>query len=229
MIRWLTLMLLAGCSTTRALAPLQKGQHGATLSVGGPFVQFAGAPIPLPISSVGYRYGIDGKSDVHAALYLTQLALFNVGGFDLGISRELNPADGAKPRVMVDFTNYFFFGDNRPTGPKGGARWFPDLSMMVTWDLGQRPHRLYLGVDTFFQTLPEFHVYPSPVFGTELRASKVVGVQLEVAWHAFWADTHFLNPVWYGIDERGAIAFKLGLNFYAPMKKRAAKAEEEAP
>ena len=228
-MRSLALVLLAGCSTTRALAPLEKGQHGATFSVGGPFVQFAGAPIPLPIASVGYQYGIDGKSNVHGAFYLTQLVLFKVGGFDVGINRELSPAAGARPRVMVDFTNYLFFGDHSPGDPAGGARWFPDVSLMLTWDLGQRPHRIYLGVDTFFQTMPEFHVYPSPVLGTELRASHVVGVQLELAYHAFWADTEPLQPVWYGFDRHGAIAFKLGLNVYVPTHRAHRKGEEASP
>jgi hypothetical protein len=222
------LMLASGCSTTRALAPLAKGQHGVTMSVGGPFVQFGG-PIPVPISSIGYKYGIDGHGDFHTAFYPTQLALFNVWGLDVGISRELVTAKGARPRLMVDMTHYFFWGDNRGKnadnggGPPGGFRWFPDISAVVTWDVGKdvinRPHRLYLGVDTFFQTIPGLHVYPSPMLGTELRASKVVAVQLELAWNAPWKDTTFANPVWYGPGNYGAVAVRLGLNFYVPQKK----------
>lgn len=214
--------LAGGCAASRAVAPLPRGEHGITSSLGGPFVQFAGVPIPAPITSVGYRYGIDGKSDVHASLYLTQLALFRVGGFDVGASRELLTADGARPRLMVDLTTYWFFGDRSDGEPKGGFRFFPDVSLVATWDMPhprrEFPHRIYVGVDTFVQPFPKVHVYPSPILGTELRATRGLGVQLEVAWHAFWKDTLFLNPVWYGPGNQGAVAFRLGLNGYFPGK-----------
>jgi hypothetical protein len=220
------LLLLSGCSATRALAPLEAGQHAATLSIGGPFVQYAGAPIPAPITSVGYRYGIDGQSDVHAAFYPLGLALFNVWGVDVGVNRELMHAAGARPRLMLDMTHYFFWGDNRTKdqdspSPAGGFRWFPDISAVFTWDLGRRPHRIYVGVDGFFQTIPKFYPMISPIVGTELRASRVVGVQLEVGWHALWQDTLYSNVVWYGPGNQGAISAKLGLNFYVPRKSSA--------
>lgn len=211
-------LALMGCTTTRALAPLERGQHGMTVSVGGPFVEF-GAPIPLPISTIGYRYGIDGRSDVHAALYPTGAALFGVFGFDVGINRELVAARGAIPRLMIDFNQGFFFGDNAKGEPAGGFRWFPELSAVTTWDLGHAPHRLYLGVDGFFQVWPEAHALITPFLGTELRAARALGIQLEVGWIAPGAFTRYLNPVWYGIEERGAITAKLGFNIYLQQRR----------
>lgn len=215
-------LLLSGCATSRALAPLEKGQHGVTLSMGGPFVQFAGAPVPLPITQVGYRYGIDGKTDFHTGLYLTNLALFRVGGFDVGFARELVDASGARPRVMVDLTTYWFFGDVSDGGPDGGFRMFPNLQIVTTWDLphreDRRPHRVYLGLDNWVQPFPEFRYYLNPFLGTEVRLSKVAGLQLEAGWYAPWVDTTFLQPVWYGPGNLGAVSVKLGFQFYVPTK-----------
>jgi hypothetical protein len=221
-----------GCSTTRALAPLEKGQHGATISLGGPFVQYGGAPIPLPLSSVGYRYGIDGKSDFHTSFYVTQLALFKVGGFDFGFNRELISAKGARPRLMLDTTQHLFFGDRSPGAPDGGTRWFPEISAVATWDLGKpdRPHRIFVGASGFFQFFPEVRGYLTPMIGTELRAHRKLGIVLELDWMAPWVDTTYLNPVWYGVGDKGALAFKLGFNIYVPRGPKAlARAGEAAP
>ena len=217
-------LALQGCAASRAVAPLEQGQHAITLSMGGPFVQFAGAPIPAPITAVGYRYGIDGHTDVHAALYLTQLALFRVGGFDLGVARELVTADGGRPRVMVDLNTSWFFGDLDDGGPEGGFRFFPDLSVITTWDMpareGKRPHRFYLGINNFFQGHPSFRYVFSPLFGAEWRAHDQVGIQLEAQWNAPWVNTQYLQPVWYGPGNQGAAAVKLGLHIYVPGTRR---------
>lgn len=220
------LLLLAalsgGCAASHAVAPLERGQSGITSSIGGPFVQYAGAPIPLPITSVGYRYGIDGHTDVHASLYLTQLALFKVGGFDMGIARELMTADGPRPRLMMDLNTTWFFGDRSEGDPEGGVRFFPELSLIASWDLGRAKHHVYLGVDNFFQLVPTFHYYPTPLIGTELKASKGLGIQLELGWNAPWKDTLMVNPVWYGPGNLGAVSFKMGFNGYFPTHRRRA-------
>ena len=225
------LLFAPACSTTRALAPLAKGQHGLTASFGGPFVDYGGAPIPLPLTSVGYRYGIDGKSDVHASVYATQAALFGVGGFDVGVSRELVDADGARPRVMLDTNHHLFFGDLEPGDPKGGVVYLPDVSGVLTWDLGasETPHRLYVGATTTFDVQNKGKPWLTPYIGTELRASKMVGVQLEAAIFGATVPTRFLNPVWYGIDEHGAIVARLGLNVYLPQKGTQAQAPADVP
>lgn len=215
--------VLGGCAASHAIAPLEKGQSGITSSLGGPFVQYGSAPIPLPIVSLGYRYGIDGHTDVHGSLYVTQLALFKVGGFDVGVARELITADGPRPRIMMDLNTHWFFGDRAKTGPDGGFRFFPDLSLMATWDLGRAKHHLYVGVDNFFEVAPSFRYYPTPILGTELKASKGLGIQLELGWLAPWKDTLPVNPVWYGPGNLGAVSVKLGFNGYFPTKKTRAQ------
>jgi hypothetical protein len=68
------------------------------------------------------------------------------------------------------------------------------------------------------------------MIGTELRAHRKLGIVLELDWMAPWVDTTFLNPVWYGIGDKGALAFKLGFNIYVPRGPKAlARAGEAAP
>lgn len=217
-------LALSGCAASRAVAPIGKGNHGVTVDLGGPFVEYGSTPIPVPFASVGYRYGIDEHTDVHTALHLTGIPMFGMGGVDVGVGRELLTAKGARPRIMLDLTSYFFFGDAHGGAPKGGLQWFPDLSLAATWDLphaeGRRPHRIYLGFDDFFQVAPSFHWIFTPFVGTELRAHDKLGIQLEVQWNQPWQDTTYANPVWIGPSHLGAVGVRLGFDVYLPGKKK---------
>ncbi len=213
----LVVAALAGCAPTRALAPLEPGQGAFTASLGGPFVEVYGGPLPLPVTSVGYVRGIDGKLNVHGALYPTNLALFGVFGFDLGASYQLFEPQGARPRLMADVTAYTFFGNLAKGEPKGGLRIFPDLQFIASWPVGaKRTHLVpYVGVDQFTEFFPTPHWNPSLVLGNEFRLGKRVGLQLEGKWIAPWVDTDPFVTHWYGASSHGAFSAQLGLTVYA--------------
>lgn len=62
------------CSPTRYVVPLEKGDKEVTAHFGGPMVNFAGAPIPIPLTSIGYGQGL-GKGDISSALTPSKLIL----------------------------------------------------------------------------------------------------------------------------------------------------------
>lgn len=204
------LLALAGCAASRAVAPLEEGQTALTASVGGPLFELGGLPLPAPISAVGVAHGLSARTTVHGALYPTQLLLLGVVGLDAGVSTEVLPPLGARPRLMVDGTLYAFAGDNTSGEPRGGLRLFPDLSAIASWDLGRRRHHLYTGVDLFLQPFPALHLYPSPVAGGVLRLGDAVGLQAEVKWLALHAHNlpNFVD--WIAPAHRGAVSVQLG-------------------
>lgn len=211
------LFTVLACAPTRALAPLQAGQSALTASIGGPIVEVYGAPLPLPISSIGYVRGLDGKTNGHATVYPTNLALFGVFGFDLGVSRELVMPGGARPRVMADLTEYTFFGNAAEGDPKGGFRTFPDVSFIASWPIGPEDHARtvpYVGIDQFVQPFPSFRWVPSLVVGDELRIGRHFGLQLETKWMAPLSDTDPVVPHWYGLANHGAFSVQIGFNIY---------------
>lgn len=228
---------LTGCATSRALAPLEKGQHGLQISLGGPFVEFGGAPIPVPFTAVGYRYGIDGRTDIHTAIYPSGALLIGVGAWDVGVATEVLSADGGRPRIMLDLTTTWMIGDNGPGGDPAAVRFFAAPSAVFTWDIGPKDHRVYVGAEAFFQPWPSVRAIPSLMFGTELQASRAVGVQLELGWHGMHRNTLVGVPVWIGPGDQGAISAKIGVNVRIPRKgegrrarrKAEAAAAEEAP
>lgn len=224
----LTFLLASSCAATRALAPLDKGQHGVNISLGGPFVEFGGAPLPVPFTALGYRYGIDGKTDVHAAVYPSTGVLVGVAAWDVGVSRQLLDAAGGRPRIMVDATTYWAVGDNGVGGDPAGFRFFLTPSLVFTWDIGRPKHRLYVGTELMFQPAPQVRAMPSLMFGTELQASRAVGIQLELGWSGFHRNTNVGAVTWVGPGQIGAVAARLGVNVRIPRPGEGRRARRQA-
>ena len=200
--------LAAGCSASRGVAPLGAGNGAITSSIGGPLVEYAGAPIAVPIGSLGYAHGVSDKSNVHAALYPT---LIGAPGADLGVATELRAPGNGGPRLMADAMVYAFTGSQPDGTPQGGTRVFPDLQLIAAWPTEKRTG--YLGIDQFFQPGKEFHYYVSPMLGGELRAGRV-GFVGEWMWLAWTKNNTDGVPRWYGIGGQGAMSIHLGLNVY---------------
>ncbi len=207
----LAIAFSSGCAASRSFAPLEQGQVAVTSTMGGPIVNYFGGHKPLPQSDIGIAYGLNGKTTVHTALHPTQLALFGLFGMDIGINTELVEPDGARPRVMVDGTLYFFAGNNAEGLPKGGARLFPDIQVVAAWPVGN--HHFYTGLDNFIQPFPVLRWFPSPMLGTELRAGPV-GFQFETKWLGWFSDTDNLTPSWAAPGKQGAISTQMGINLY---------------
>ena len=202
--------LVVGCSATRSLEPLDKGTGAITGSFGGPINADLGAAIPLPISSVGYMHGLDGKTNVYGAVYPSGLIFFGVPGIDVGVSRELLTPDGARPRIMLDGTIYGFAGNAGPGDPPAGVRVWTDVASTFVWPI--KKHSLFTSVDVFMQPGPgPFHVYVNPHVGGQVRVGRT-GFQLEYTWWGPWVDTTYMQPVWKGPGGFGASTVQLGMD-----------------
>ena len=202
-------LLIAGCSATRSLEPLEPGSVAITASLGGPINSDLGMSIPLPISSVGVMYGLDGTSNIYGAFYPSGVAFFGVPGFDVGYSRQVLEAKKGRPRIMVDGAMYGFFGDNTKGDPPIGARLWLDGSATFVWPW--KKHSIYGKVDLFVQPGPELHAYVNPHIGGQVRFGRV-GLQIEYSWWGPWVDTQFMQPVWRGPGGFGASTIQLGFD-----------------
>ena len=203
-------ILLLGCTTSRAIKPLPKGGMEITTTAGGPFISNLGPTIPIPMLSVGGIYGLDGKTNIHGDFFLTGLFAFGVGGVSTGIARELWPAKGGLPRLMVDGTILYFNGDVRPGPPEGGSRFFGDVSAVVSWDLGN--HTVFGGLDTFIQPFPGFELNLSPLLGVEFRHQRTA-ITVEAMWLAPYRNNLPVTASWWGPFHRGALQVQLGLTY----------------
>lgn len=84
---WTALLLSASaCSVSRYVEPLEHKQHAVNASVGGPLARVPGIGVmPLPVSSLGYAYGLHKNATVYGNWHTTA-AVFGVVQLELGAS-----------------------------------------------------------------------------------------------------------------------------------------------
>ena len=192
------LALASGCGHMSTLRPTPKGQVQAELAVGGPFARISNAPIPIPLSTVGARYGFHERADVHAHFHPTAAAL-GVMGLDVGGSLLALQQDGAVPDVTATARVYGFtdFKAFRP---------YLQVSGVVSWKLWGRVAPFF-GADALVQ----FGASPLFALGAGLQA--IFGrafVQAEAKWFGVGHDTRYMVVEWLGPANVGAMGVVLG-------------------
>lgn len=204
-------LALAACSLNHGVRPVGKGNVAVTGSYGGPVIEAFGAPFPLPLSTVGVRYGVSDRSDVHAAFHPSVAGMFGLVGVDAGASYLVAPELGRRPAVLVDGTVSFFGGDTVEGEPEGGVRLYGGGAALASWSFTEREHLVYTGGELFWQPMPS-RLYAAPLVGTRLMATRRLGVALEAKWLQPWEDTSGLTAHFYSPGQQGAITTQVGLH-----------------
>ena len=68
------ILFFASCNATRVIKPLEKGEKQLSAGLGGPGIIYAGAPIPMPLTSVNYAQGVDSNVTLSVGMHTTSLA-----------------------------------------------------------------------------------------------------------------------------------------------------------
>jgi len=200
-----------GCSVTHQVRPVGAGKLAAEASLGGPFADYFGGYKPLPISTLGLSYGLDDRTDLHAALHPSTTILFGLVGLDLGAGRLLWDQSGARPALMADLTLDLFYGNLGGGDPKGGFRALPELSAMGSWAWGRRGHLLYSGPVVLVQPWP-VHAVPAWSLGNQLELG-ATDLSLEARWISPWVDSSLHTVDWMAPAGQGAISVQLGARY----------------
>ncbi len=212
------LVAASGCSTIHGIKPVGKGVIRPEASFGGPITEVYGAPIPIPITQLGATYGLNDQTDIHAAWHSSATGFYNLFGADVGLSRELLPVAGARPRVMADLTLLAFAGDNEPgeppEGAAGGFRMFVQPTVTAGWDWGKYQRQTgYVSLTGLFQPAPSLHFVPALALGNEWALGKRLSLTTELKWISFSKSNLPVVAVYYAPGNIGAIGFNLGLSF----------------
>lgn len=204
---------ISGCSTVHGVRPIGKGKVAVEGTLGGPMTKVFGAYIPLPLTTVGATYGLDDRTDVHAALHPTAAAVAGVAAIDAGVSRELVAWQGARPRVMADATAIGAGGDATSAGPEGGFALFLQPTVTASWDWGKaRRQSFYTGLTGFSQIVPTPHLLGAWVLGNRF-AVKRTSLTTELKWIAPYASSEPIVPEFVSPGSQGAVSFQLGLGY----------------
>jgi hypothetical protein len=185
-------------------------------SLGGPVTELFGAPVPLPLTTLGATVGVTDTVDVHAAVHPSAIALFGLAAGDAGASVQLLAPTGARPRLMTDLTLVGAGGDVDPAGSEGGFRLFARPTLNASWDWGrQKRSTFYAGIGGFIQPFPTVHALGTVAVGNRWGLSKRTTLTTQVEWIAPYASSEMLAPHYYAPGNLGAISFQLGLSVWA--------------
>ncbi len=206
------LALAGACSAVHGVRPIGKGAVQLDASLGGPITELFGAPVPLPISTIGATVGLTDRLDVHGAIHPTGLALFGIFAADAGLSYEGLAPDGARPRLMGDLTLIGAGGDLAEGAPEGGFRLFARPSLTASWDWGKSSqHTLYASVGGFIQPAPGPHALGTVALGNLWGIGHGSTFTTQVEWIAPYASSLTAAPLYYTPGNRGAISIQLGM------------------
>jgi hypothetical protein len=202
---FVAILFLAACGTTQSVRPLGAGSSAVDFSLGGPLLGAdVGAPVPLML--VGYRYGLDDRSDLFGRLHVLP-AVGRVLALELGGSRLLSSQRGRLvPALSVSVQGLV-------VASAGAVLGVPAASLNASWSM--RPWLLYVGSQqalSFGRRLDgsgaALHWAPYAGATVDLRRW-TVGAELR------WWDPHVGRDVlvwWQGIGRRGALAPMLSIS-----------------
>lgn len=201
----IALILLGGCSPSRLVRPLNKGEQAIGANLGGPMIIFAGAPIPVPLTSAFYARGITDKTSVFGSLHATSAA-FGVLQTDIGVCTQLYSV----PSLRLGFTV-------NPALNAAIDRWewnaklWPQLDLNVYKEWGAQ-HFVYAGLCNWFElsskrphgeTQPRVLTY-APQAGIQLRR-KQWNYGVEMKWLAPNLKNQPNVADYIGINHQGAV------------------------
>ena len=146
-VLFLSLALTFSCTPTRYVKPLQKKEIAVSAHLGGPFIGFAGAIIPVPFTSVGAAYGLRENVTVYSNFHVTS-ALFGTIQWDMGgLYAPLKP-DKWKPGLSFSFTGNFAVDKW-----EGNFKFWPQLDINAYWEYSKkRGSFVYTGLSNWFET-----------------------------------------------------------------------------
>ena len=204
----LVALLGAACATTQAARPVGRGNTRISASLGGPLVQFGGAPVPLPITTVGVAHGVSDFVDVHGEVHPTA-ALFGIAGLSGGVA--LHPLSshrgaltfGASLNAFGNPSDGVLFADLWVAGGGHAASWL--------WLGGGLHNGLRLaGTGSINEQTP----WAPTVFGlASFLVSRRVALNVEARWYAVASCGGCVAPDYYPLGDRGALGVLLGVDY----------------
>jgi hypothetical protein len=205
----LFLVILTGCGTVSTVRPLPVGERALAFSLGGPVASIPGiADVPLPYTTLRYRWGIIDNLEGHIGIHPTML-VFGTLAADVGLSYQFLSPLKWRPGLCLGLNPTMWLNPFNDNG-SGAA---PSADLTASWDVN-RSILLYTGGQAFFQ-LQEPYVPWAVLMGSEFSAGKYLGLSAELKWYAPSENSTY-RVVNYPISPGGLGAFGvvLGISLY---------------
>ncbi|UCF69803.1 MAG: hypothetical protein JSW49_06255 [candidate division WOR-3 bacterium] len=173
-----TCLVLSRCGTISSVRPMGAGNKSLVFSAGGPVAPVFDIDMPLPYSVLRYRFGLNDDTDIHIGLHPT-MALFANLGFDIGVTKHFARSAGLRPGFSAGASIYAFYDFSETAS----ARVYPDVALILTYDISQRLRVLYLGLESMIQ-FDEPYIVPALFLGAEYSLGSRFNLNAEARWYA---------------------------------------------
>jgi hypothetical protein len=153
--------VVEGCTPTRFVKPLRKGEKRLGGNIGGPMVRLNGTPIPVPLSSLYYGQGITDSLTVYGGVHVTSAIYGNVQT-DVGGLYHLYHNDSSTYGFNAGFALNTAFHVRANSSQFEGLDYKPDLisnfrvwpqiNLEGYWNFKKKKeHYLYYGLSTWLE------------------------------------------------------------------------------
>ncbi len=178
-------IFLYSCSSVRIIKPLNKGEKRAFADIGGPLVQFNNIPIFLPLSSVGYAYGMNQKFSVITGIHTTSL-LF--GTLQTELFSNIRIKEFKNTGISANVGGYYFLGLREYK-----SSLYPMFDFNFYWNYSNKPRYLYVSCTNLFE------LHHSKAFGEPIAQRLIptlsVGHRWEKEKHEWGIELKYINFV----------------------------------
>ncbi len=136
--------LFCGCSAVKYVKPLDKKQHAASATMGGPLISYGTAVIPIPFLTANYGYGIDSTLTGFASLNVTS-ALYGNLQTELGATKQITKQNIYIPAISITPVANIIYRN------KSAYKFYPQLAVNAFWEYGKHKNLVYLSCDNWFE------------------------------------------------------------------------------
>lgn len=215
---FLNQLFFVSCGSVQSVRPLEKNQQALDFSLGGALFSNLGFPLPVPESTLGYRYGLGSERDLGLQVGLSS-TLF--GGVPLKI--QIYQHFDLHPQWSLMFSaGLGTYVSLRPVNSRANGsllQIFPKFDIFIVYHTLENNWTSYAGLENWFQlnraSESEFLfplIMPQLVLGQKLPLGlERWSLQFEALWSGFyrsWADSTLEYTPTLGL---GVLGLRIGV------------------
>ena len=139
-------LTVLSCAPSRFVEPLSKNQQAVSFNIGGSLIDYGGATILVPLTSLTYAYGLSNKLTAFGSLHTTSL-IFNNLQTEVGVLSHIrgqeNYFPGLSSALALNYISELSLGN---------SKLWPQIDGNAYWNLNNNKHRFHLGYSIWIDT-----------------------------------------------------------------------------
>ena len=207
------LFFFSSCSTTRYVVPIKKGEQRITANLGGPLIHYSGIIIPVPLTALGYAYGVNDHLTAFGNFHTTALA-FGVFELDAGVLQNVIQQKKWQPGISVNGVANLMLDKW-----KTEFRFYPEVDVNAYWHYRNKQSFAYAGISNWIELQntgandrkQTTHLLPSFYAGHTFSRTKM-DYSLEAKWIAPFSSNKNIVVDYVGAGSLGTLGIYFSLS-----------------